>query len=192
MKINTHRSSHYRNLLDLFIGEIIFLFISFPARLLYIEANHKISLINARDIWFFKIIQNHSSNFFKHFSTNSHANGESISDTFEIECTRPISKINRIVESNLFKHSQTTKFTCTCTYSQYQFGFVLDSIRYNRAIGIPFTILSTALNKRKQTRVQRYRIEFSRSHVSLDRRRRRRADNCRCLDNKSVSIINRR
>lgn len=90
--------------------------------------------------------------------------------------------------SNILKQQSSY----TCTYSQYQFGFVLDSIRYNRAIGIPFTILSTALNKRKQTRVQRYRIEFSRSHVSLDRRRRRRADNCRCLDNKSVSIINRR
>lgn len=59
-------------------------------------------------------------------------------------------KINRTVESNLFKHSQT-KFT----YSQHQFavGLVLDSIRCNRAIGIPFTILSTALNKRKETRV---------------------------------------
>ena len=102
----------------------------------------------------------------------------------------------KLIESSNQTSSNILKQVHTCTHSQYAKRLVSFSIRLEEpdriAIGLPFTILSTWVKQTQTNACARYRIEFSRSHVSLDRRRRRRADNCRCLDNKSVSIINRR
>lgn len=102
----------------------------------------------------------------------------------------------KLIESSNQTSSNILKQVHTRTHSQYAKRLVSFSIRLEEpdriAIGLPFTILSTWVKQTQTNACARYRIEFSRSHVSLDRRRRRRADNCRCLDNKSVSIINRR
>lgn len=102
----------------------------------------------------------------------------------------------KLIESSNQTSSNILKQVHTRTHSQYAKRLVSFSIRLEEpdriAIGLPFTILSIWVKQTQTNACARYRIEFSRSHVSLDRRRRRRADNCRCLDNKSVSIINRR
>lgn len=122
----------------------------------------------------------------------------SMSKTYPILSNRMHAYVQsqKLIESLNQTSLNILKQVHTRTHSQYAKRLVSFSIRLEEpdkiVIGLPFTIPSTWVKQTQTNACARYRIEFSRSHVSLDRRRRRRADNCRCLDNKSVSIINRR